>query len=136
MWQRMSTPRSTSTLGRRPPVIDRGDVAKRLKAIRKARGWSQGRVAQLAGLKKGAVSKLETARPDRPVALDTIEKVADALGAPLFLAVRRPSTGHVPDRFEVQSRVNDLLKRMKDDEVETILHEVDLWESKYPPEGV
>jgi transcriptional regulator with XRE-family HTH domain len=49
----------------------------RLKKLRKQRGWSQRKLAEVAGLSREYLARLETARQDPT--LTTLERLAKAL---------------------------------------------------------
>ena len=53
----------------------------RLKALRKARGWTQPVLAKKAGVSAGYLARLETSRHDPK--LSTLVKLAKALGVPV-----------------------------------------------------
>lgn len=53
--------------------------AERVKALRKAKGWSQEELADRAGVHRTFVSQIE--RATKRSTIDTVEKVANALGA-------------------------------------------------------
>lgn len=53
-----------------------------LRNYRKAKGISQEKFAELAGLHRTYISDLE--RFQRSIALDNIQKIADALGIPAY----------------------------------------------------
>lgn len=52
-------------------------MAKRLKALRQERGWTQSELAARAGVHRSFIAKLEAGRQDP--ALTTLEKLAKAL---------------------------------------------------------
>lgn len=52
--------------------------ADRVRALRKAKGWSQEELADQAGLHRTFVSQIE--RATKRSTIDTVEKVAKALG--------------------------------------------------------
>jgi transcriptional regulator with XRE-family HTH domain len=52
-------------------------VAKRLQQLRQRRGWTQAQLAKKAGISRGYLARLETARQDP--ALTTLEALAKAL---------------------------------------------------------
>jgi transcriptional regulator with XRE-family HTH domain len=52
--------------------------AERLKQLRESRGWSQGHLAQAAGLTRDGVAHLEQGR--RKPAWETVQALAKALG--------------------------------------------------------
>lgn len=56
-------------------------IAARVRELRLAKGWSQERLAGETGLSKDAVSRIE--RGDRGPRLDTLERIAVAVGIPL-----------------------------------------------------
>lgn len=66
------------------------DIARRLRALRQARGWSLGSLAARAGLSKTNVAKLETG--DGNPSLETLLRLAEALGITLgaLLAADQP----------------------------------------------
>lgn len=53
--------------------------AGRVKSLRKAKGWSQEELADRAGVHRTFVSQIE--RATKRSTIDTVEKVANALGA-------------------------------------------------------
>jgi transcriptional regulator with XRE-family HTH domain len=57
-------------------------VDKKLKALRKEKGWSQQKLAEKAGLSINAVTKIEQGLAESPT-LKTLVKLADALGVSL-----------------------------------------------------
>jgi len=52
-------------------------LAMRVKELRERRGWTQERLAAKAGISRGFLARLETARHDPK--LSTLEKIAKAL---------------------------------------------------------
>lgn len=54
-------------------------LAKRIAALREARGWSQPRLAELAGVDQGTIWRLESGAARRPT-WDTISAIVGALG--------------------------------------------------------
>ena len=57
------------------------DIAKRLKKIRNAKGYSVYKLSQLSGMSETHIRDLE--RGDRNPSLDTIYRIADILGLTL-----------------------------------------------------
>lgn len=55
---------------------------KKLKALRKEKGWSQQKLAEKAGLSINAVTKIEQGLAESPT-LKTLVKLVDALGVSL-----------------------------------------------------
>ncbi len=51
-----------------------------IRAIRDALGMSTSELAQRVGLTKGRISQIERAEQERSLTLDTLDRVADALG--------------------------------------------------------
>ncbi len=70
-----------------------------LKAIRKNQGTSLGTVAEMTGIAKASLSRLEN-NPDLNVTLNTVTRVADALGCDLRITVapRIPATAKAPKK--------------------------------------
>lgn len=60
------------------PGVTRVLLARRLRILRAARGWSQEVLGELAGLTRGYISAVE--RVEYDVSLDNIEKIARAFG--------------------------------------------------------
>jgi transcriptional regulator with XRE-family HTH domain len=58
------------------------DFAERLQAMKKARGWTSYRLAQLAGVTPQAVAKLE--KPGCDPKLSTLVKLAGAFGVEVW----------------------------------------------------
>jgi XRE family transcriptional regulator, regulator of sulfur utilization len=61
-------------------------VAMRVRALRERRGWTQERLAEKAGISRGYLARLETARQDPK--LSTLEKLARALGVSVAALLR------------------------------------------------
>ncbi len=53
----------------------------RIRELREAKAWSQRELARRAGIRQATVSQLETGQARR-IDLDTLEKIARALGCP------------------------------------------------------
>ena len=68
-------------------------IADNLKRLRKAKGWSQNRLSNEAGLSLTSVTKLEQGVTTDPV-ISTIVKIANALGVSLDDVVDRKSSPH------------------------------------------
>ena len=60
------------------PLDDRAQFAQRVLRERTARGWSQGELADRAGVDRSVVSRLESG--DQTPLLDTAIRLAGALG--------------------------------------------------------
>ncbi len=61
----------------------------RVRELRKARGWSQARLAEEAGVRRATVNRIENDRL-KVIALDVLEKLAKALGCdPGYLIVKK-----------------------------------------------
>lgn len=60
------------------PGRARARFARRLRALRAERGWSQAMLAKVAGVDRSYISAIE--RGQRNVGLDTIGRLAEALG--------------------------------------------------------
>lgn len=71
----MPTPPPTA---KRKRVSARGALAANIVALRHARGWSQEALAFECGLHRTFVAHVE--RQSRNIAVDNIERLADALG--------------------------------------------------------
>jgi transcriptional regulator with XRE-family HTH domain len=56
-------------------------IAARVRELRLAKGWSQERLAEEAGLSTDAISRIE--RGDRGPRLETLDQIAQAVGLPL-----------------------------------------------------
>lgn len=80
----------------KPTSIDGLDkIGEIVKAARKRRGWTQRKLAVVAGLSNGVVAKLELGRP---VHSTTIEKVLGALSLQLRWTVApEPKPAAEPD---------------------------------------
>ena len=70
-----------------------------LKAIRKNQGTSLGTVAEMTGIAKASLSRLEN-NPDLNVTLNTVTRVAEALGCDLRITVapRIAATAKAPKK--------------------------------------
>ena len=73
------------------------EIARRVRVLREARGWSQEQLAAVAGLSEDDVSRLE--RGGLSPRLDTLEAIAVALGVPLMalLDIEGPMPGSPKD---------------------------------------
>lgn len=58
----------------------RRQLADRLRQLREARGWSQDEMATVCGMHRTYISLVERARCN--VGVDTVERLAEALGVP------------------------------------------------------
>jgi len=63
-------------------------IAHRLKELRKARNWTQQKLAEKAGLSFNAITKIEQGAAEHPT-LKTLIKLADAFGISLDTLVGR-----------------------------------------------
>ena len=63
-------------------------IARRLKELRKARNWTQQKLAEKAGLSFNAITKIEQGAAEHPT-LKTLIKLADAFGISLDALVGR-----------------------------------------------
>jgi transcriptional regulator with XRE-family HTH domain len=63
-------------------------IAHRLKELRKARNWTQQKLAEKAGLSFNAITKIEQGAAEHPT-LKTLIKLADAFGISLDALVGR-----------------------------------------------
>nr|WP_154889778.1 helix-turn-helix transcriptional regulator [Paenibacillus xylanexedens] len=66
----------------------RNSVGERIRAIRKVKGLTQQKLAELSGLDDAYIGSVE--RGERNISIDTLEKIVLALGVPsanLFLSV-------------------------------------------------
>jgi DNA-binding XRE family transcriptional regulator len=80
--------RETLPLLRLPPQLFRYrqvHIGRRIVELRRARGWNQTEFAEVVGLSKGLIYKLETARwPSDPVMVwSYLERIAKGLGTTL-----------------------------------------------------
>jgi transcriptional regulator with XRE-family HTH domain len=81
---------------RHHPAVDQTRVGGDLRLLRHRRGWSQGRLSREAGVGRSTISAVETGRAEQ-VALDTLLRIATALGA--RLSVRIYWQGEALDRL-------------------------------------
>jgi transcriptional regulator with XRE-family HTH domain len=58
----------------------------RLKQLREAKGWSQARLADEAGVTREYIARLETGKHDPP--LSRVEKLAIVLGVPIVRLIK------------------------------------------------
>jgi transcriptional regulator with XRE-family HTH domain len=56
-------------------------LARRIRFLRRCRGWSQEVLAELSGLHRSYIGSVE--RAERNISLDNIERIAHALGVPI-----------------------------------------------------
>ena len=71
--------------------IDAPPISARLRALRQAAGMKQVVLARKAGLTREAVSMLETGKRGRRPAVDTVVRLAAALGVPVAALVDMPT---------------------------------------------
>ena len=64
-------------------------VGASLRTARRARGWSQRRLAAASGVPQTVISSIERATSRRPP-LDTVDRLCDALDAQLIVEIRPP----------------------------------------------
>lgn len=76
-----------------------------IRAIRDALGMSTSELAHRVGLTKGRVSQIERAEQDRSLTLDTLERVADALGCRVeyVLVPRQPLDDMVREQAQAKA---------------------------------
>ena len=72
---RLSTHHGTTDAGQQ---FDKGEVGNRIKAIRQAKGVTQDQLAELAGLNRAHLYRLENGK--QSMTLRTLKIIADALG--------------------------------------------------------
>jgi len=70
-------------------------LAKRVRILRVAHGWSQEVLAELSGLHRNYIGYIE--RAERNITLDNIEKVARAFGIPVRDLLDLPDPS-IPDK--------------------------------------
>ena len=63
------------------PKTARDILARRIKALRAERDWSQDELAAASGLHRAYVGTIE--RCEKSVTIDTVEKIAKALKVPI-----------------------------------------------------
>ena len=63
------------------PPVARRRLARRVRLLRIARGWSQEVLAGVSGLHRTYIGSVE--RAERNISLDNIERIAHALGIPI-----------------------------------------------------
>ncbi len=85
------------------------DICKRIRELRQKRGMTLEQLAQLSGLTKGYLSKIE--RADSAPPFSTLESIAQALGADLNAFLETPSA-------ETASRNIDIVRQ--NDELELV----------------
>ena len=69
-------------------------IARNILHLRRARGWSQGRVAQAMGTSQPALARIE--RADENITVNTLQRLITALKGRLRLAIY-PAELHVPE---------------------------------------
>jgi transcriptional regulator with XRE-family HTH domain len=69
-------------------------LGRQIAELRAARGLSQAETAQRSGLRQATLSRIETGT-SKPT-LDTLERLAQTLGAHLVLAPEADTTQHTP----------------------------------------
>lgn len=79
-------------------------IGLRLRELRTAKGWTQGQLAQGAGVTRATVNRLENGRP-KSIDFEVLEKLASALGVnAAVLIVHEPPTQRPPPRGGSQRR--------------------------------
>ena len=69
-------------------------LGKNLKDIRRKRGWSQQKLAEVAGLSYVTIAKIEQERAKEPT-IHSIVKLADALGVSIDEMIGRTPPKHL-----------------------------------------
>ena len=67
--------------------------AKRVQELREERGWSQDDLAKAAGLPPAYIGTIE--RAEQSIAIDNMEKIADAFKVPIFELLQSSSDRRV-----------------------------------------
>lgn len=94
-------------------------VRKRLRELRQARGFTQARLAELAGITVDAVNRIE--RGDRTPGLDTLDRLATALGVDIVHLVDRQAPLPKATHSTAVAKVLALLNEKSDDYAEAAL---------------
>jgi transcriptional regulator with XRE-family HTH domain len=68
-------------MAREDPHATRRIVARNLVRLRRSRGFTQERLAVAAGVRQAQISEIEAAKIS--VGIDSLERIASALGVPL-----------------------------------------------------
>ncbi len=64
----------------------------KIRAMREAKGWTQGELAERAGVTRATVNRIENGKP-RSIDLEVLDKLANALGVPAGLLIVSESSG-------------------------------------------
>jgi transcriptional regulator with XRE-family HTH domain len=108
-------PRRPSTGGKKVPALP-----TRLRQVRKSKGLTQAKLAELSGVTQGMISQLEAKQPGTDYSGKTLKKLADALGCrPQDLMMSDPNETEGPyDLFESlddadKARAIEILRGLK-----------------------
>lgn len=75
---------------------DIGAVGEEVRRLRRARGWSQTRLATMAGISRQTLSELERGRPPQPSTLDRVARALETTSSALLMA----GAGPMPEALE------------------------------------
>lgn len=78
-------------------------VGERIRTLRKKQGLSQEKLAEMIELSANYIGFIE--RGQRQVALDSLEKIADALGTDLATLFEKPESNVSPNDAEIAALV-------------------------------
>ena len=76
----------------RVQYMDAAQIGGRVKELRLGRGWSLRELASRAGISHNLINVLERGEQTRP-SLDKMQRIADALGVPLFELIGLDGSG-------------------------------------------
>jgi transcriptional regulator with XRE-family HTH domain len=123
-------------------MIDRGELGRLVQARRLELGLSLRQLGKLARVSHATIDWIEGGLDGgkRDVGLRLLEQVLDALG--LALTIGRPGSSAQPDMSPVIAsprkgsieKLVRVLVRIDQDEFNHLMHEVPLWEKRFPPD--
>jgi transcriptional regulator with XRE-family HTH domain len=117
--------------------MDFKDLGHKIRKARLSAGLTQAEVAERAGRAESTVGHIETAQ--RHASLDVIDAVVRAMGARLVVDIEPAETAArtsavKADHRAILERLSTLLDRLPSHRIDTLLEDIALWETKYPPD--
>jgi transcriptional regulator with XRE-family HTH domain len=105
-------------------------IGLRIKAARRGRSMTQEQLAEHVGLTVESISNIE--RGKTSAKLTTLEAISRKLGVPLSDLVGEDRGGS-PRRIDTEARGVDLLRRLKDADLEVAVRQIEALASRAKP---